>query len=97
MARLKVWIDQDLCTGDALCAEMVPSVFRMSDDGLAYVQEHPVNFPELREAVVFEPGQNGGVGGAKGLARVPEALVEDVVEAAEDCPGECIFFETVDD
>ena len=36
---VKVWIDQDLCTGDGLCAEICPEVFIMRDDGLAYVQE----------------------------------------------------------
>ena len=37
---MKVWIDQDLCTGDGLCAEICPEVFVMRDDGLAYVQEN---------------------------------------------------------
>ena len=36
---MKVWIDQDLCTGDGLCVEICPDVFTMKDDGLAYVQE----------------------------------------------------------
>ena len=36
---MKVWIDQDLCTGDGLCVEICPSLFDMHDDGLAYVKE----------------------------------------------------------
>ena len=36
---MKVWIDQDLCTGDGLCEEIAPSVFTLLDDGLAYVRE----------------------------------------------------------
>ena len=36
---VKVWIDQDLCTGDGLCAEIFTSVFEMHDDGMAYVKE----------------------------------------------------------
>jgi len=36
---MKVWIDQDLCTGDGLCEEIAPDVFIMLDDGLAYVRE----------------------------------------------------------
>ena len=36
---MKVWIDQDLCTGDGLCAEIAPDVFTMMPDGLAYVRE----------------------------------------------------------
>lgn len=35
---MRVWIDQDLCTGDGLCAEIAPAVFDMHDDGLAYVK-----------------------------------------------------------
>jgi len=30
---------------------------------------------------------------AEGLAEVPEKLLESVIEAAEECPGECIFLE----
>lgn len=39
---MKVWIDQDLCTGDGICVEICPQVFTMADDGLAYVQEDKV-------------------------------------------------------
>ena len=42
VAGMKVWIDQDLCTGDGICEEICPSVFGMADDGLAYVKQ-----PEL--------------------------------------------------
>ena len=35
----KVWIDQDLCTGDGLCEEIAPDVFFGHDDGLFYVRE----------------------------------------------------------
>jgi len=31
---MKVWIDQDLCTGDGLCEEIAPDVFIMLDDGV---------------------------------------------------------------
>ncbi len=36
---MKVWIDQDLCTGDGLCEEIAPDVFTLLDDCLAYVKE----------------------------------------------------------
>ena len=36
---MKVWIAQDLCTGDGICAEICPDIFEMHDDGLAYVKE----------------------------------------------------------
>jgi len=76
---LRVWIDQDLCTGDGLCMDHVPEVFVLLEDGIAYVREG---------ATVFnDPGQ------AAGLARVPTRLERAVIEAAERCPGECIFIE----
>jgi ferredoxin len=86
---MKVWIDQDLCTGDGLCAEIASDIFVMHDDGLAYVKE--VSWPNLL-------GPNGSSDGptykmSEGLANVPEKLLEDVIEAAEECPGECIFIE----
>lgn len=31
---MKVWIDQDLCTGDGLCEEIASDVFFGQDDGL---------------------------------------------------------------
>ena len=77
---MKVWIDQDLCTGDGLCEEIAPAVFTLLDDGLAYVKE-------VDGSVKSEPG------GSAGMAAVPSELEEAVVEASEECPGECIFIE----
>ena len=87
---MKVWIDQDLCTGDGLCAEIAPDIFEMHDDGLAYVKE------------VFWPNMFGPAGSPKGdpklkmgtgTAEVPETLLEAVIESADECPGECIYIE----
>ena len=80
---MKVWIDQDLCTGDGLCAEIAPDVFVMLQDGLAYVQENGKIFA----------ASTGNVGGSEGLANIPEDKLDDVIEAADECPGECIFIE----
>jgi ferredoxin len=76
---MRVWIDQDLCTGDGLCTDHAPEVFTLLEDGIAYVKQG--------DQVLNDPGQSGG------LAEVPASLVPDVVGAAEDCPGECIFIE----
>ena len=76
---MKVGIDQDLCTGDGLCEEIAPSVFTLLDDGLAYVKQG--------DKVLSDPG------GADALADIPEGMLDSVVEAAEECPGECIFIE----
>ena len=91
--KIKVWIDQDLWTGDGICAEICRSVFQMHDNGLAYVKE--ANWPTLS-------GPDGSPRGepvyqmAEGMALVPGEDVEAAIESAEECPGECIFIEVVD-
>jgi len=85
---MKVWIDQDLCTGDGLCEEIAPAVFFGQDDGLFYVKESKDNFDEEK---LFDGSNNPA--GAEGMARVPDGLIESVIESAEECPGECIFLE----
>ncbi|MGZ5384890.1 MAG: ferredoxin [Acidimicrobiia bacterium] len=90
--RLMVWIDQDLCTGDGICEEIAPDVFMGRDDGLWVVKEEAKHFDT---SIVFDAGKGDGHGpeGSRGVARVPDALIEDVIEAAEECPGECIMIE----
>ena len=85
---MKVWIDQDLCTGDGLCAEICPDVFWGQDDGLYYVKEIAAHWGT---ETLFDGKTNPA--GAEGMARIPESLLESVIEAAEECPGECIFIE----
>ncbi len=77
--RVKVWIDQDLCTGDGICTDHAPEVFRILEDGIAYVVEDGV--------VLNDPG------GAGSLALVPSASEAAVIDSAGECPGECIFIE----
>ncbi|MFV0308359.1 MAG: ferredoxin, partial [Desertimonas sp.] len=36
---MRVWIDQDLCTGDGLCVDHCPDVFVQLEDGIAYVRD----------------------------------------------------------
>ena len=86
---MKVWIDQDLCTGDGICAEICPDIFEMADDGLAYVKE------EHWKSIA---GPDGGKGEpayqmAEGMAAGSDEVAEAVIEAAEECPGEGIFIE----
>jgi ferredoxin len=89
MSKCSVWIDQDLCTGDGICCEIAPKVFEMHEDGLAYVKEVP--WPNRFGASGSGPAP--ALQGADGLAGVPENLLEDVIEAMEACPGECIYLE----
>lgn len=72
--QLRVWIDQERCTGDGLCVQYAPDVFEFDVDGLAYVKEGD---GELRSA----PGSR---------AEVPDHLRLDVIDAAKECPGDCI-------
>lgn len=76
---MRVWIDQDLCTGDGLCADVAPDIFVLLDDGLAYVKDdgRPLHKP----------------GGADAMALVPPDRESVAIEAADECPGECIFLE----
>ncbi len=80
---MKVWIDQDLCTGDGLCEEIAPDVFVLLDDGLAYVKEGDKIYAE----------SEGNPEGAKGIANFEDDQMDLVVESAEECPGECIYIE----
>ena len=76
---MRVWIDQDLCTGDGLCTDHCPEIFTLLEDGIAYVKDG--------DRVHNDPGQ------AEGLATVAANREKAVVLAADDCPGECIFIE----
>jgi ferredoxin len=71
---LRVWVDQDLCTGDGLCVQYAPDVFEFDVDGLAYVKD------ETGE-LLLQPGRR---------ADVPDRLRLDVIDAAKECPGDCI-------
>jgi ferredoxin len=75
---MKVWVDQDICTGDGLCAETCPSMFTMKDN-ISYVHS-PHAGPSYQ-------------GGPTDLVDIPAELVDAVLDAAEECPGECIFIE----
>jgi ferredoxin len=75
---MKVWVDQDLCTGDGLCEELCPSIFTLVD-GLSFVRD-------LNGSVLL-------VGGDSSMVDVPTQHIDAVLDAADECPGECIFVE----
>jgi ferredoxin len=74
---LRVWIDQELCTGDGLCVQYAPEVFEFDIDGLAYVKD--------------DAGELLAAPGAR--ANVPDGLRLDVISSARECPGDCIHVE----
>ena len=81
----QVWIDQDLCTGDGLCIDLVDEVFAWGDPK----QEH-----DQYLAYVHKDGKQYSM---LDTVPVPDDLIEDVVEAIDLCPGECIFIEPISD
>jgi ferredoxin len=83
---MRVWIDQDLCTGDGLCEEICPVIFELHDDGLAYVKG-------IGQAALLDDKGKTLYAGSNGQVEISTDLESDVKEAAEDCPGECIFIE----
>ena len=78
---MRVWIDQDLCTGDGLCNDHSIEVFRLQEDGISYVRD------ALTGEVMTDPG------GRSSPVHVPPHLEQTVIDAATVCPGECIFVE----
>jgi ferredoxin len=78
---LRVWIDQDLCTGDGLCVQYAPEVFEFDVDGLAYVKASSGD-------LLAEPGAR---------TDVPANLMLDVINSAKECPGDCIHVVRADD
>ena len=80
-APLRVWIDQELCTGDGLCVQDAPDVFEFDIDGLAYVKDGDGE-------LLTETGAR---------ADVPSDAIREVIESAKDCPGQCIHVVRVDD
>jgi ferredoxin len=84
------WIDRDECMGAGTCAKIAPQVFTERHDGTWAVKEEAQYFGET---VVFDglDGAGHGPDGHEGQARIPESLVDLVIEAAEECPAECIF------
>ena len=87
-----VWIDADACMGAGTCSQIVPDIFHERHDGTWAVKEHTAHF---ERTTVFDglQGEGHGPDGVAGRARVPASLLDMVVEAAEECPGECIFVE----
>jgi ferredoxin len=78
---LEVWIDQDLCTGDGLCAQYAADVFELDIDGLAYVKDATGALRTDRGSTVA----------------VPDEAKLDVIDSAKQCPGNCIHVRRVAD
>jgi ferredoxin len=62
---VRVWIDQDLCTGDGLCIDHCPESFIQLEDGIAYVMEAgiPGNDPGGGGSLAWVPSHRDGLTG----------------------------------
>jgi len=87
-----VWIEGNECLGAGTCSDLVPEVFHDRGDGIWAVKEDGSYFGNT---VVFDgrSGEGHGPDGYQGRARIPGELLDLVVEAAEECPAECIYVE----
>jgi ferredoxin len=74
---MRLWIDQDCCTGAGLCVDRCPDLFVVLEDGIGYVRDGA--------SVVSGPG--------RASVLVPRRHERDAIDAAEHCPGECIYLE----
>ena len=77
---MRVWIDQDCCTGAGLCVDHCPELFVVLEDGIGYVHDDGllITAPEHPSVVV------------------PRRYEHAAIDAVERCPGECIYLEPDD-
>lgn len=74
---MRVWIDQDCCTGAGLCVDHCPDLFIVLDDGIGYVHDG---------ALVITDADRPSI-------PVPRRYEQAAIDAVERCPGECIYLE----
>jgi len=74
---MRVWIDQDCCTGAGLCVDHCPELFVVLDDGIGYVHD----------------GLEIVTDAAHPSVSVPRRYEQAAIDAVERCPGECIYLE----
>jgi ferredoxin len=70
---IRVWIDQDECSGVGVCVDACPQLFSLEADGLAYLRT------------------TAGLLGSNQPVLVGDDMAESVIDAAEDCPENCIY------
>jgi ferredoxin len=74
---MRVWIDQDCCTGAGLCVDHCPDLFIVLDDGIGYLHDGGL--------VITDPDYPS--------IPVPPRYEQAAIDAVERCPGECIYLE----
>ncbi len=74
---MRVWIDQDCCTGAGLCVDHCPELFIVLEDGIGYVHDGVLAITGAEQPWVI----------------VPRRYEHAAIDAVERCPGECIYLE----
>jgi len=74
---MRVWIDQDCCTGAGLCVDHCPELFIVLEDGIGYVRDGATVISDISHPSVA----------------VPRRYERAAIDAVERCPGECIYLE----
>lgn len=74
---MRVWIDQDCCTGAGLCVDHCPELFIVLEDGIGYVHD----------------GRSIVAGAEHPSVIVPHRYEQAAIDAVERCPGECIYLD----
>ena len=74
---MRVWIDQDCCTGAGLCVDHCPDLFIVLDDGIGYVHDGGLLITDADHPSI----------------PVPRRYEQAAIDAVERCPGECIYLE----
>lgn len=82
---MEVSIIQEDCTGCSACPDYA-DVFFMHDDGIAYVKE---------AGTPVDLSVSPKIEGFLGKVAVPEKDIDEVIAAAEQCPGMCIYVHVV--
>lgn len=85
MEKLVVSIEQDDCTSCGIRPELVPRHFYMDGINIAHVKDDSDKDPNEPEYI-----------GYAGKVLVAEGLEDAVIDAAEGCPGECIYVEAAE-
>ena len=79
MAKLKIKVDQGLCTGEALCTGIAPDFFELYDAGGG--QGHKVKV-RLKDGTTLPEAIRD---------QLSDDDYDQILEAAERCPPEAIF------
>ena len=79
MAKLKIKVDQKMCTGEALCTGIAPTFFELYEPGGG--QGHKA-LVKTREGKTIPQAI---------LDQLSEDDYDELLEAAERCPPEAIF------